>query len=334
MPTVTASPLPRVVILGTGGTIAAAATETTNTTDYTLAHGIDAVLAAVPQMQSFARVSAEQVVNLPSQEVDNLTLLQLARRINLLLASDMADGIVITHGTDTMEETAYFLHLVVKSAKPVVLVGAMRPSTALSADGPLNLLNAVKVAASPAAVGKGVLMVFNDRIGSARHTVKSHTTATDAFSAPDCGFIGSVVGTDVDFHTRVLRAHTLHTEFDITSITVLPPVDIVYGYQNAGTHLIDAAIAAGAKGIVYAATGNGTLSEASKRGVAHARAQGLVFVRSTRVGGGSVTAHRVDQELDTVAANSLNPQKARILLSLALTLTDDPRRVQTFFDRC
>ncbi|MEO7938913.1 MAG: asparaginase domain-containing protein, partial [Burkholderiaceae bacterium] len=201
------------------------------------------------------------------------------------------------------------------------------------ADGPLNLLNAVKVAASPLAAGKGVLMVLNDRIGAARHTVKTHTTATDAFSTSGTGWIGTVVGGIVDFHGLALRAHTNDTVFDLARITSLPTVDIVYGYQNAGAYLFEAAINAGAKGIVFAATGNGTLSEAAKRGATAARAHGVVFVRSTRVGGGAVTPHSVDSELDTVAANSLNPQKARILLSLALTLTNDPRRVQTFFDR-
>ncbi len=327
-----ASALPRVVILGTGGTIAAAATATTNTTDYELTHGIEAVLAAVPEMQAYARVSAEQFVNLASQEVDNATLLRLALRINVLLASDDVDAVVVTHGTDTMEETAYFLNLVVKSIKPVVVVGAMRPSTALSADGPLNLINAVKVAAAPDAAAKGVLIVLNDRIGAARHMAKTHTTATDAFLVSEFGTIGTVLGTEVNFHAQPLRAHTIHTDFDVTQVATLPKVDITYGYQNADSYMVDAAITAGAKGIVYAATGNGTLSEAAKRGAASAREHGVVFVRSTRVGGGSVTHHRVDAELDTVAANSLNPQKARILLSLVLTLTSDPRRVQTYFD--
>lgn len=326
------SPLPHVVILGTGGTIAASATAATNTTDYALTQGIGAVVRAVPQMRSYARISAEQVVNLPSQEVDNAALLQLARRINVLSATDDVDGIVVTHGTDTMEETGYFLNLVVKTTKPVVIVGAMRPSTALSADGTLNLLNAVKVAATPEAAGKGVLLVLNDRIGAARHTVKTHTTAVDAFAAPEGGWIGTVVGDSVDFHAQPLRIHTMHSAFDLAQVTVLPSVDIVYGYQGAGSHLLEAAIDAGARGIVYAATGNGTMSEAAKRGAAIARARGVAFVRSTRVGGGSVTPHRVDDELGTVAANSLNPQKARILLMLALTLSSDRHQMQTFFD--
>ena len=333
MPTTTATPLPRVVILGTGGTIAAAAAVATNTTDYELTHGIETVLAAVPEMQAYAQVSAEQVVNLPSQEIDNATLLRLALRINDLLASNDVDGIVVTHGTDTMEETAYFLNLVVKSVKPVVFVGAMRPSTALSADGPLNLLNSIKVAASPIAAGKGVLLVLNDCIGAARHMVKTHTTATGAFRSQEFGCIGTVVDANVDFHSQPLRTHTIASDFDVAHIAALPQVDIVYGYQNAGSYLIDAAINAGAKGIVYAGTGNGTLSEAAKCGAARAREQGVVFVRATRVGGGTVTGHRFDSELDTVAANSLNPQKARILLALALTITSDRRRLQGYFDQ-
>ena len=317
-----ALPLPRVVILGTGGTIAAAAAASTNTTDYALTNGIAVVLAAVPEMQSYAQISAEQVVNLPSQEIDHATLLLLAQRINAVSASDDVDGIVVTHGTDTLEETAYFLNLVVKTTKPVVVVGSMRPSTALSADGPLNLLNAVKVAAAPDACDKGVLVVLNDRIGAARHTVKTHTTAVDAFSASEGGWIGTVVGDTVNFHAHVVRLHTVNSVFDVAQMTTLPIVDIVYGYQGAGSYLIDAAIA-----------GNGTLSDAAKKGAAAARAQAVVFVRSTRVGGGTVTPHRVDAELGTVAANSLNPQKARILLSLALTVSSDPLQVQRFFDR-
>lgn len=333
MPTTTASPLPRVVILGTGGTMAAAATATTNTTDYELTHGIEAVLAAVLEMRAYARVSAEQAVNLPSQEVDNATLLRLALRINDLLASNDVDAVVVTHGTDTMEETAYFLNLVVKNVKPVVFVGAMRPSTALSADGPLNLLNAIKVAASQIAAGKGVLLVLKDCIGAARHMVKTYTTSTGAFAAPEYGCIGTVVGANVDLHSQPLRKHTIATDFDVARIAALPQVDIVYGYQNAGSYLIDAAINAGAKGIVYAGTGNGTLSEAAKRGAARARAQGVAFVRASRVGGGTVTGHRYDSELDTVAANSLTPQKARILLALALTITPDRELLQGYFDQ-
>lgn len=323
--------LPRVVIVGTGGTIAAAAAAASDTTDYQLAHGIETVLAAVPAMHEVAQIRAEQFVNIPSQEIDDAVLLRLAQRVHALLASDDVDALVITHGTDTMEETAYFLGLVVKSAKPVVLTGSMRPATALSADGPLNLLQAVQVAASAAAVGQGVLLVLAGRIVAARDAAKTHTTSTEAFSS--CAGIGTVVGKVVDFHGQELRMHTLQTGFDVAGLAALPAVDILYGHQGTGAHLFDAALDAGVRGIVYAATGNGTLSEIAKRAAARARARGVVLVRATRVGSGSVSAHRVDAELATVAANSLNPQKARILLSLALTLTRDTRRIQQWFDR-
>ncbi len=326
--------LPAIVILGTGGTIAAAAASVANTTDYALAHGVEAVIQAVPQVHSIATISGEQLVNVSSQEIDNSVLLTLAKRVNDLLHSDSVDGVVITHGTDTMEETAYFLNLVVKSEKPVVLTGAMRPSTALSADGPLNLLNAVAVAASPKSHGMGVLMVLNGHIGAARHMVKTHTMGTDAFSGQEYGVIGSVVDGNVDFHAAPLRLHTLHCDFDVSSMDALPDVEIIYGFQGAGVKLFEAAISGGAKGIVFAATGNGTMSEAAKKGALMAQANGVAFVRSTRVGSGMVSIKSNDVEFNTVAANSLNPQKARILLSLALTLTNDRTRLQGYFDHC
>lgn len=328
-----AKTLPSIIILGTGGTIAAAATSVENTTDYSLAHGVEAVIKAVPQLHTIASISGEQVVNVSSQEINNSVLLTLAQRINVLLCSDLIDGIVITHGTDTMEETAYFLNLVVKSTKPVVLVGAMRPSTALSADGPSNLLNAVAVAASPKSHGMGVLMALNGHIGAARHMVKIHTVGTDAFSGQEYGAIGSVIDGKVDFHAAPLRSHTVQCDFDVSLLTTLPEVEIIYGFQGAGVTLFKAAISAGAKGIVFAATGNGTLSEAAKKGALMAQENGVAFVRSTRVASGTVSIKSNDIEFNTVASNSLNPQKARVLLTLALTLTNDLPKLQDYFDR-
>ncbi len=325
--------LPAIVILGTGGTIAAAAASAANTTDYALAHGVEAVIQAVPQVHAIAAISGEQVVNVSSQEINNSVLLTLAKRVNVVLQSDSVNGVVITHGTDTMEETAYFLNLVVKSTKPVVLVGAMRPSTALSADGPLNLLDAVAVAASSKSHGMGVLMVLNGRVGSARHMVKTHTVGTDAFTGQEYGVIGSVIDGKVDFHAAPLRAHTVHCDFDVSLLAALPEVDIIYGFQGAGSTLFEAAISAGAKGIVFAATGNGTLSEAAKKGALMAHEKGVAFVRSTRVASGTVSVKSNDIEFNTVASNSLNPQKARVLLGLALTLTNDRTRLQDYFDR-
>ena len=325
---------PHIVILGTGGTIAAAASSVANTTDYALTHGIDAVISAVPQLRAVARISGEQVVNVSSQEINSEVLLILAKRVNDLLRSDTVDAVVITHGTDTMEETAYFLNLVVKSTKPVVMVGAMRPSSAMSADGPLNLLNAVTVAAAPQSKGMGVLIVLNDRIGAARYMVKTHTFGTDAFSGQEYGVVGSVVDGKVDFHMAPLRIHTSHSDFDVSGLDTLPAVDIIYGFQGAGLHLFEAAISAGVQGIVFAATGNGTLSEVAKKAAVLAQARGIAFVRSTRVVEGAVSIKSNDVEFNTVASNSLNPQKARVLLTLALTLTNDRERLQNYFDHC
>ena len=329
---VEAKKLPAIVILGTGGTIAAAGASAVNTSDYVLKYGVESVIASVPEVHFFAKISGEQVANVPSQDIGNDLLLLLAKRVNVLLASESVDGIVITHGTDTMEETAYFLNLVIKSKKAVVFVGAMRPSTAISADGPLNLLNAVKVAASPKSRGKGVLIVLNDRIGAARFMEKRHTTGTDAFSMDEYGVIGSVVDSVVEFHSDPLRIHTVESDFDVSDIDELPAVDIVYGYQGIGPHLFSAAIASGARGLVFAATGNGTLSTAAKHAATLACENGVAFVRSTRVGKGLVSFKSTDVELNTIASNSLNPQKARLLLMLALTRTNERQRIQDYFD--
>jgi L-asparaginase len=324
--------MPSIAVLGMGGTIAASGKSAVATTEYSLSHGIDAVMEAVPEIHAFARISSEQFANVSSQEMSNVMLLALAKRVNCLLSTAAVDGIVITHGTDTLEETAYFLNLVVCSDKPVVMVGAMRPSTAMSADGPLNLLGAVRVAASPQAYAKGVLIVLNGRIGTARHTQKCHTSATDAFCLDETGVIGSV-GDTVDFHAFSTKVHTRASDLDISSLEVLPMVDIIYGYQGAGLHLFEASIASGAKGIVFAATGNGTLSEIAKTACKLAHAAGVAFVRSSRVGRGEVSSKHNDVEFNAVSANSLNPQKARLLLSLALTHTTDRSKLQDYFNR-
>lgn len=334
MPARAGAERPAVVVLAMGGTIAAAADSSATTTQYSLAHGVKTMLSAVPEMQDYARVSGEQVANVASQEIDGALLLKLAQRVNAVLAEEGVSGVVITHGTDTMEETAYFLNLVVKSDKPVVVLGAMRPSTALSADGPMNLLDGIKVAAAPQSTGKGVLVVLNGRIVSARHAVKSHTSAVDAFRLQGTGELGSVLDQKVEFDAAPLRRHTVHTGFDVNQLTELPQVEILYGHQGMGVSLFEAAIEAGARGIVFAATGNGTMSEAAKRGAAKAAARGVAFVRSTRVGGGTVSERSDDCELGTVAANSLNPQKARVLLSVALTVTNERAKLQRYFQEC
>ncbi len=329
-----AGKMANVTILATGGTIAGTGASSTTTVGYTAATvGVQRLIQAVPELAKVANVSGEQVFQIASENMTNDHWLTLAKRVNVLLAQANVDGIVITHGTDTLEETAYFLNLVVKSRKPVVLVGAMRPSTAISADGPINLYNAVLLAASADAVGKGVLVAMNDQIQSARDVSKSNTSAPDAFRSPDLGMLGYFQGGKAFFYRQMVRKHTVDTEFDIGALATLPQVEIVYGYANVGPVAVDALIAAGARGIVHAGVGNGSLAAKVKPALVAARAKGAVVVRASRVGQGILARNGEanDDELDFVAADTLNAQKARILLMLALTKTSNTKEIQRMF---
>jgi len=326
--------LANVVILATGGTIAGTGATSTTTVGYTAATvGVQSLIAAVPELAKVAHVTGEQVFQIASENMSNEHWLVLAKRVNVLLAQPNVDGIVITHGTDTLEETAYFLDLVVKSRKPVVLVGAMRPSTALSADGPINLYNAVLLAASQDAVGKGVLVVMNDQIQAAREVTKMNTSTLDAFRTPELGMLGYIQGSRPFFYRQSTRRHTVETEFDVSGLNALPQVDIVYGYANMGPVAVDAFVAAGAKGIIHAGVGDGSLAAKTVPALKAARAKGVLIVRASRVGQGILARNGEanDDELDFVAADTLNPQKARILLMLALTRSSNSRDIQRMF---
>ncbi|HCO80668.1 type II asparaginase [Bacillus sp. (in: firmicutes)] len=326
--------LSNIKVLATGGTIAGSSDSNTDTTGYKSgALGIDKVIASVPQLKDIANVTGEQVANVGSENVDNALLLKLAKRVNQLLNDDQVDGIVVTHGTDTLEETAYFLHLVVKSNKPVVVVGSMRPASAISADGPLNLYHAVKIASTKEAKGKGVMVTLNDRIASARFITKTNTTTTDSFKSLEQGYIGEVAGEVVSFYNEPTRKHTADSEYDISKLKELPQVDILYGYQNDQKYVYDAAVKAGAKGIVVAAAGNGTMSTEAINGATDAVKKDVVIVRSSRAGNGIVTHEKMDDEHHFVSSDSLNPQKARILLMLALTKTKDPDKIQSYYEQ-
>ncbi|WP_148717009.1 type II asparaginase [Chitinolyticbacter meiyuanensis] len=330
-----ADSLPNVTILATGGTIAGTGATSTTTVGYTAAKlGVDKLIEAVPEMKTIANVSGEQVFQIASENMTNDHWLKLAKRVNELLKQSNVDGIVITHGTDTIEETAYFLNLVVKSKKPVVIVGAMRPATAISADGPINLYNAVGIAGSKDAQGRGVLVALNDEIQGAREVTKSNTMLANTFRAPDMGNLGYVVRGKPVFYRATARKHTVDTEFDVSKLVKLPEVDIVYGYANAKRTPIDAFVAGGDAGLVHAGTGNGSLATPVKEALKEARAKGVVIVRSSRTGSG-ITARNGeanDDELDFVAADNLNAQKARILLMLALTKTRDTKDIQRMFE--
>jgi L-asparaginase len=326
--------LPHVVVLATGGTIAGAA-KSNVTAGYSSGQvGVKELLDAVPEAKKFARLTGEQISNIGSQDMNDEVWLKLATRINELLARPDVSSVVITHGTDTIEETAYFLNLVIKSTKPVVLTASMRPSTALSADGPLNFFNAVAVAANRQSAGHGVMVVVNDWIHGASSLTKTSTTAVQTFLSPLSGLLGTVTYGDVEWFRAPVGKNTTSSEFSVQSTTVLPRVDIIMATENMDGALIDAAVAAGARGIVIAGVGNGNMTAPALAALAAQAQRGIVCVRSTRVTTGEVgrNVEVKDDSLHLVASLGLNPQKARVLLRLALLRTADLATIQRYFN--
>ncbi|GML86331.1 type II asparaginase [Campylobacter jejuni] len=322
----------RIAILGTGGTIAGFIDSTIATTGYAAgAIDIDVLIKAVPQIRDLADISWEQIANIDSSNMCDEIWLRLAKKIAKLFA-EWIDGVVITHGTDTMEETAYFLNLTIKSDKPVVLVGAMRPSTAISADGPKNLYNAVALVVNKEAKNKGVMVAINDKILSARGVVKTHSLNVDAFSSPDFGDLGYIVDGKVFFYNNVAKAHTKNAPFDVSKLTSLPKVDILYSYSNDGSGVAAKALFEhGTKGIVVAGSGAGSIHKNQKDVLKELLKKGLKVVVSSRVVAGCVAVSDSDEKLGFISAEDLNPQKARVLLMLALTKTSDPKKIQEYF---
>jgi L-asparaginase len=326
--------LPNVVVLATGGTIAGAAGSDVQS-GYTSGQvGVEQLLNAVPQARKLANLRGEQISNIGSQDMNDEVWIKLATRVNELLAMPDVSGVVITHGTDTIEETAYFLNLVTKSDKPVVMTASMRPSTALSADGPLNYYNAVAIAADPQAKGRGVLVVVNDWIHGASSLTKTSTTAVQTFMSPLSGLIGTVAYGTPEWYRGPVGKHGVTSDFSVDKNTVLPRVDIIMATENMDGVLIDAAAAAGAKGIVIAGVGNGNMTETALKALSAQAQKGIVGVRSSRVTTGQVgrNVEVNDDKMGTVASLGLNPQKARVLLRLALLKTSDPKTIQKYFD--
>ncbi len=324
---------PEVVILATGGTIAGAG-ETSVSQTYTAAKvPVEKLLAAVPQIQDKANVRGEQVVQIASQAMTNEIWLTLAHRVQHHLNQKEVSGIVITHGTDTMEETAFFLSLVIDSDKPVILVGSMRPTTSLSADGAVNLYNAVALAADPQAKNYGVMVVMNDKIFAAKDVTKSHTTAVDTFVARNNGELGRIEFGNINFYQPANTKTS--SPFTLTDIKSLPSVDIVYGYANASSIPVSALVMNGSKGIIHAGVGNGNLFPEVEEALINARKKGVYVVRSTRVGSGHVirNAEVEDDRWDFIVSDDLSPQKARILLMLALTKSKNTKEIQDWFYR-
>jgi len=325
--------LPHVVVLATGGTIAGAGASAASSATYQAAKvPVEQLLIGLPELGKVARVSGEQVFQIASESFTNQQLLTLARRVQQLVRQPDVQGIVITHGTDTLEETGFFLNLVVQTDKPIVLVGSMRPGTALSADGALNLLGAVSVAGSPDSVGKGVLVSMADEIHTARDVAKLVNIRTNAFGSA-WGPLGMVVEGKSYWFRAPVKRHTRNSEFSIERITTLPAVDIVYGYGNVPSTAIDALGAAGVQAIIHAGTGNGSVADRIVPRLNDLRSKGVVVIRSSRIPGGFVlrNAEQPDDKYDWVVAHDLNPQKARLLAAVALTQTRDTRELQRIF---
>jgi L-asparaginase len=325
----------KIKILATGGTIAGAQASSSEVGYKSGSFSVDDLIKAVPQLKDLADLSGEQVANIGSQTMNHEVWLKLAKRINAVLKDGDTDGVVITHGTDTMEETAYFLSLVVKSDKPVVLVGSMRPATAISADGPANLYNAVALAANPDSVGRGPLVVLNDEIHYAREVQKLNSTELNTFRSPNRGRAGVMnVGTTHFFSKNTTR-HTTKSEFSVDSsnVTDLPRVDVIYSYANFGPDVVDFLVKQGSKGIVLAGVGDGNSTDAVIAALSDAAKKGVAIVRSTRTGSGLVVRNVEvdDDKLGFIASMELNPQKARILLMLGLMNTSESGKLQQYF---
>jgi L-asparaginase type II len=319
------SDLPRVLVLATGGTIAGEQGEPGTLAGYEIRKPITEIVAEVPEAKKYAQVETEQFSNVASSVITPDQWLLLARRINAIFdkRSDLA-GIVVTHGTDRLEETAFFLHLTVHSDKPVVLVGAQRPPTGISPDGPINLLAAIRVAAAPASRGKGGLIVMDDRIISARDAQKFFAR-TGGFSAQEMGVLGVVARHGVEYFYSPTRRHTLASEFDLRDVTALPRVDIQYSYAGA-----DGMTKSDVKAIIVATTGLGPAERVYYDGL---QRKGIIiattFPSGDQVGSPSVTR----ESFPVIAVQRMLPTHARILMMLALTKTQDFRDIQRIFDQ-
>jgi len=325
--------LPRVIILATGGTIAGAGTAS-DRAGYTAGKiPIEDLIGAIPTVKKIASITGEQIASVGSQDMTIDIWKKLAVRINEIIAKKEADAIVVTHGTDTQEETAYFLDLVVPSEMPVVLTGSMRPATAISADGPKNLYDAITVAINPKTKGRGVLVSFNEGIFDGREVMKMSTTFTNAFGSPNTGPIGHAYDGKVEYYANAVREVNPQQPVKVTTDMKLPRVDIVYMYADAPSDMIDMLVAKKVDGIVIAGVGNGNFNKAYMDAVKRAIAAGVVVCRASRTPSGRVVLHDEinDDELGTIVSDDLTPQKARILLMLGLTKSKDKKALQQLF---
>ncbi|WP_026356260.1 type II asparaginase [Segatella maculosa] len=329
--TLTLSAKPKIRIIATGGTIAGVSASATSSAYGAGQVGIQTLIDAVPQIKELADVSGEQLVNIGSQDMNDAVWLKLAKRINQLLSGDY-DGVLVTHGTDTMEETAYFLSLTVHSDKPVILVGSMRPSTAISADGPANLYNGVAALVDPSSKGHGVMACMNNQLIDAKSLIKTHTTDCATFKGT-YGEMGYVYNGKPYYIFEPTYKHTTRSIFNVDNLEKLPKVGIIYGYANCSTLPIEAFFKADFDGIVLAGVGDGNFYKDVFDVAVQMQESGTQIVRASRVPTGPTCLNGEvdDSKYHFVAALNLNPQKARVLLQLALTKTRDWQQIQKYF---
>ncbi len=327
--------LPKVAFIGTGGTIASLGRGPLDLQDYGSIGNVmhaEEIVAKWPVVHQVAEVIPVKYRNIPSTAIDFADWKALAALCRQLPQDHPGlDGIVIGHGTATLEETAYFLNLTLKTSIPVVLVGAQRPSSALSSDAGMNLVNAIRVAASPDSSGMGVLVLLNDEIHAAREVTKTSTLRLQTFRTPDFGVLGHADGDAVVFYRQPVRRRAPDTEFDISDIDALPRVDISYSYAGGDGTAVRAFVAAGARGIVSAGFAPGFTPPGEAEALKDAASQGIVVVQSTRAGSGRTFRSTRLKASGLLIADNLNPQKARILLTLALTMTQNPDEIMRIF---
>ncbi len=322
-----------IAIIATGGTISGSGDSSTESKYSSSKIDITNIINRIPNISQLATIQAEQLIQVSSQDIDEKLWLKIVKRANDLLKQSDVDGLVITHGTDTMEETAYFLNLAIKSKKPVVLTGAMHPSTSISPDGALNLFNAVAVAADNQSYNKGVMVVMNDEIFAARDVTKTHTTNLAAFSARNGGLIGSVHYGKVKIYYKPLRNHTASTIFKLDNYDSLPKVDIIYCYSSGNYDIIDHLIKSGTQALVIAGVGDGNINKDILQKLSQLQKLGIIIIRSSRVGSGNVESEAEinDVENGFISSDNLSPQKARILAMLALTKGNNIKEIRNIF---
>lgn len=319
----------KIALIGTGGTIAGQGASDTDLTGYTAGVlGLDEILASVPGTKPYGPYAYTQFSNIESSDITVAHWIDLAKLVQLLVERDDIGGVVITHGTDSMEETAYFLNLTVHTDKPIVITGSMRPAGAISADGPLNLLQAIQVVRTPESVGKGVLVVLNGYIDGARDVTKRNTTNVDTFDSPLVGHLGIVQDGVAHYYKSSTRRHTKHSIFDVSKLKTLPRVVILTCYGGMDDMVPLSVVATNPEGLILTGLGHGTIPQNVRQ-----ITQNLSFpvVRASRTGSGMVSAVPQDAVASYLVSDTLTPQKARILLMLGLTKTKNIKHLQEYF---